>query len=60
MLGKYLRGMDVLWYNLALSMTVEYYFISERRKSREPFVVFSQGIGVKSQVMIKMGKVYTD
>lgn len=58
MLGKYLRGMDILWCNLALSMTGEYYFISEQRKSREPFVVFNQGIGVKSQIMIKMGKVY--
>lgn len=56
MLGKYLRGMDILWYHLALAMTVEYSFISEQQKSRKAFAVLNHGIGVKSHIMIKIGK----
>lgn len=49
--------MGILWYYSAFSMAVDYYFISKQQKSRESFVVVNQGIGVKSQVMIKIGKV---
>lgn len=32
--------------------------MSEQRKSRETFAGFNQGIGVKSQIAVKMGKIY--
>lgn len=42
---------------LVHSTTGVYYLISEQLTSRECLVVFDWGIGVKNQIIIKMGKV---